>query len=147
MAQLAKADGLIPQRHGGDHPTTPRSSSRSPTASGSPPSTSPPTAAWPNRRTWAQVDDHPDGICLDADGAIWYGDVGNQRCVRVQEGGEVLQVIDLDRGCFACALGGPDRRTLFMTVNQWGGAEGMGGGPRMGQVLTAQAPARGIGWP
>jgi sugar lactone lactonase YvrE len=100
-----------------------------------------------NRRTWAQVDDHPDGICLDADGAIWYGDVGNRRCVRVREGGEVLQVIDLDRGCFACALGGPERRTLFMTVNEWGGAEAMGGGPRMGQVLTAEAPARGIGWP
>jgi sugar lactone lactonase YvrE len=100
-----------------------------------------------NRRTWAQVDDHPDGICLDADGAIWYGDVGRQRCVRVREGGEVLQVIDLDRGCFACALGGPERRTLFMTVNEWGGAEDMGGGPRMGQVLTAEAPAPGIGWP
>jgi sugar lactone lactonase YvrE len=100
-----------------------------------------------NRRTWAEVDDYPDGICLDADGAIWYGDVGNKRCVRVREGGEVLQVIDLDRGCFACVLGGPDRRTLFMTVNQWSGADNMGGGRPMGQVLTAEAPARGIGWP
>jgi len=98
------------------------------------------------RRTWAEVDDHPDGICLDADGAIWYGDVGNQRCVRVAEGGEVLQVIDLDRGCFACALGGPDRRTLFMTVNEWGGAEGMGG-TREGQVLAVKADVPGVGWP
>jgi sugar lactone lactonase YvrE len=100
-----------------------------------------------NQRTWAEVDDYPDGICLDADGAIWYGDVGSKRCVRVREGGEVLQVIDLDRGCFACVLGGPDRRTLFMTVNEWSGADNMGGGRRMGQVLTAEAPARGIGWP
>lgn len=100
-----------------------------------------------NRRTWAAVDDYPDGICLDADGAIWYGDVGNKHCVRVRESGEVLQVIDLDRGCFACVLGGPDRRTLFMTVNEWSGAENMGGEPRMGQVLTAGAPAPGIGWP
>jgi sugar lactone lactonase YvrE len=100
-----------------------------------------------NRRTWAEVDDHPDGICLDADGAVWYGDVGSKRCVRVREGGEVLQVIDLDRGCFACALGGPDRRTLFMAVNEWSGADDAGGGPRMGQVLTTQAPAPGIGWP
>jgi sugar lactone lactonase YvrE len=99
-----------------------------------------------NRRTWAEVDDHPDGICLDADGAVWYGDVGNKRCVRVREGGEVLQVIDLDRGCFACVLGGPDRRTLYMTVNEWGGAESMSGG-RMGQVLSARAPAPGVGWP
>ncbi len=98
------------------------------------------------RRTWADVDDHPDGICLDAAGAVWYGDVGNQRCVRVAEGGEVLQVIDLDRGCFACVLGGPDRRTLFMTVNEWGGAEGMGG-TREGQVLAVKVDVPGIGWP
>ena len=99
-----------------------------------------------DRRTWADLDDHPDGICLDADGAVWYGDVGNKRCVRVREGGEVLQAIDLDRGCFACALGGPDRRTLFMTVNEWGAAS-MGGGPRMGQVVSIDAPAPGAGWP
>jgi sugar lactone lactonase YvrE len=99
-----------------------------------------------NGRTWAKVDDHPDGICLDADGAVWYGDVGNQRCVRVREGGEVLQAITLDRGCFACVLGGPERRTLYMTVNEWGGAETMSGG-RMGQVLSAEAPAPGVGWP
>jgi sugar lactone lactonase YvrE len=101
-----------------------------------------------NRRTWAAVDHHPDGICLDAEGAVWYGDVGTSRCVRVREGGEVLQVVDLDRGCFACVLGGPDRRTLFMTVNEWGdGAGTMGGGPRRGQVLSVDAPAAGIGRP
>jgi sugar lactone lactonase YvrE len=100
-----------------------------------------------NRRVWAKVDDHPDGICLDADGAVWYGDVGNRRCVRVREGGEVLQTIDLDLGCFACVLGGPDRRSLFMVVNEWAGAEGLGGGRPTGQVLAAEAPAPGIGWP
>jgi sugar lactone lactonase YvrE len=99
------------------------------------------------RRTWAEVDDHPDGICLDADGAVWYGDVGNKRCVRVHEGGDVLDVIELDRGCFACVLGGPQRRTLFMAVNEWSGAESVAGGPRMGQVVTAPAPAPGVGWP
>lgn len=99
-----------------------------------------------SRRTWADVDDHPDGICLDADGAIWYGDVGSRRCVRVREGGETLQVIDLDRGCFACMLGGPERRTLFMTINEWKGPERMAGS-RLGQVLAAQAPSPGVGWP
>jgi sugar lactone lactonase YvrE len=59
----------------------------------------------------------------------------------------VLQAIDLDRGCFACVLGGPGRRTLFMTVNEWSGAESVGGGPRMGQVISAEAPSPGIGWP
>jgi sugar lactone lactonase YvrE len=73
-----------------------------------------------------------DGICLDADGAVWYGEVGNRRCVRVREGGEVLRVIDLDGGCFACVLGGQDRRTLFMAVNQWSGAEDAGGERRSG---------------
>jgi sugar lactone lactonase YvrE len=58
----------------------------------------------------------PDGICLDAENAVWYGDVPNKRCVRVREGGEVLQTIELDRGCFACALGGVDKRTLFLVV-------------------------------
>ena len=65
-----------------------------------------------NRRVWADLGDGvPDGICLDAEGAVWYADVPNKRCVRVREGGEVLQKIDLDRGCFACMLGGVDRRT------------------------------------
>src|SRR6476661_2881216 len=68
-----------------------------------------------NRRVWADLQDGvPDGICLDADNAVWYGDVPNRRCVRVGEGGAVLETIELDRGCFACALGGADRRTLFM---------------------------------
>jgi len=100
-----------------------------------------------NGRLWAKVDDYPDGICLDAEGAIWYGDVGNKRCVRVREGGEVLQTIQLDRGCFACMLGGPDRRTLFLIANEWGGADDMAGGLRAGQVLVAEAPAPGVGWP
>jgi sugar lactone lactonase YvrE len=77
-----------------------------------------------NQRVWAELDGGvPDGICLDAEGAIWYGDVPNKRCVRVSEGGEVLQTIDLDRGCFACMLGGMERGTLFMVAQEWGGME------------------------
>jgi sugar lactone lactonase YvrE len=101
-----------------------------------------------NRRVWADLGDGvPDGICLDADGAVWYGDVPNQRCVRVREGGEVLQTIELDRGCFACALGGADRRTLFMMATRWNGPAQMFAEPRTGQVLAAEAPAPGAGWP
>jgi sugar lactone lactonase YvrE len=100
-----------------------------------------------NRRVWANLDGFPDGICLDAENAIWYADVPNKRCVRVSEGGKVLQTIDLDRGCFACMLGGADRRTLFMIANQWGGPASMADGARTGQVLTAPAPAPGVGWP
>jgi sugar lactone lactonase YvrE len=101
-----------------------------------------------NRRVWADLDDGvPDGICLDAEGAVWYGDVPNRRCVRVCEGGEVLQMIELDRGCFACALGGAERRTLFMMANEWSGPENMFKGPRSGQVLSVEAPAPGVPWP
>ncbi|MGH3334038.1 MAG: SMP-30/gluconolactonase/LRE family protein, partial [Nocardioidaceae bacterium] len=101
-----------------------------------------------NRRPWADLGEAaPDGICLDAEGAIWYADVPHANCVRVREGGEVLQVIDLDRGCFACMLGGEDRSTLFMVATEWAGAENMGNGARTGQVLAVAAPAPGAGWP
>ena len=101
-----------------------------------------------NRRVWANLDGGaPDGICLDAEGAVWYGDVPNKRCVRVREGGEVLQAIDLDRGCFACMLGGDDKRTLFMVANDWRGVATMATGSPTGQVLVVSAPASGVGWP
>jgi sugar lactone lactonase YvrE len=103
-----------------------------------------------NRRVWADLDGgFPDGICLDAANAIWYGDVPNKRCVRVREGGEVLQTIDLGRGCFACTLGGADKRTLFMMAAEWRGSANMAAmaEARTGQVLTVEAPAPGVGWP
>jgi len=100
-----------------------------------------------NRRIWAGLGDGvPDGICADADNAVWYADVPNKRCVRVREGGEVLQTIELDRGCFACALGGPDNATLFMIANEWSGPANMFQG-RSTQVLTARAPAPAAGRP
>ncbi len=99
-------------------------------------------------RVWADLGDGvPDGICLDAEGAIWYADVPNKQCVRVREGGEVLQTIQLDRGCFSCALGGTNRTTLFMVTTQWRGTEHITDNSRTGQLLTAQAPAAGVGWP
>ena len=101
-----------------------------------------------NRRVWADTGkDHPDGICLDAEGALWYADVGSQRCVRVREGGEVLQTIELDRGCFACMLGGADRKMLFMVATEWKGTENMADGSRTGQILTVRAPAPHAGHP
>jgi sugar lactone lactonase YvrE len=100
------------------------------------------------RRVWADLRDGvPDGICLDAEDAVWYGDVPNKRCVRVAEGGEVLQTIELDRGCFACALGGADRRTLFLLATVWSGPTGMFAEPHTGQLLATDAPAPGVGYP
>ena len=101
-----------------------------------------------NQRVWADLDGGvPDGICVDAEGAVWYADVPNMRCVRVREGGEVLQTIEADRGCFACMLGGADGRTLFIVAREWRGPESMADGARTGQVLTVPAPAAGAGWP
>ena len=100
------------------------------------------------RRVWAETPgDHPDGICVDADGAVWYADVGNKQCVRVREGGEVLDTVECDRGCFACMLGGADGGTLFIIAQEWGGPERMQEGGRTGQVLAAAAPARRAGRP
>jgi sugar lactone lactonase YvrE len=101
-----------------------------------------------NRRVWADLGgDSPDGICLDAEHAVWYANVGTRRCVRVRQGGEVLQTVDLDRGCFACMLGGRDGRTLFLMAAEYPPASWGPDAPRTGQVLTIQAPAPGAGWP
>jgi len=101
-----------------------------------------------NRRVWAGLgEDPPDGICLDAEGAVWYASVPGKRCVRVREGGEVLATVEADRGCFACMLGGPDGTTLFVLAAEWRGIEGLDFGAQTGQVLVAEAPARAAGWP
>jgi sugar lactone lactonase YvrE len=99
-------------------------------------------------RIWADLGDGtPDGICVDAEGAVWYADVPNQRSVRVAEGGEVRQVVEHDRGGFACALGGPDGKTLFTVAARW---QGMGAElvePGSGQVLATTVQVPGAGWP
>ena len=104
-----------------------------------------PDGSLSNRRAWAELGEGGDGICMDAEGAVWCP--AGKTCLRVREGGEVLEKIELDRFCFACMLGGEDRKTLFMMAADWRGVEHMFDGPRSGQVLTAQAPAPGAGWP
>ena len=89
-----------------------------------------------NRRVWADLGEgggDGDGICIDAEGAVWTPVRGNA-CSRVSEGGEVLQRIELDR------------RTLFMMAAERR-PENPTGEPRTGQVLTVEAPAPGVGWP
>jgi sugar lactone lactonase YvrE len=105
-----------------------------------------------HRRVWADGLG-PDGICIDAEGAVWTSS-GENACVRVREGGEVLQRIDLDLAPFACMLGGPDGRTLFVMAQEWRMEDSpadniarLTTGPRTGRVLTAPAPAPAAGWP
>ncbi|MFF3286944.1 SMP-30/gluconolactonase/LRE family protein [Streptomyces sp. NPDC003023] len=98
-----------------------------------------------NRRVWARTPgDHPDGICLDAEGALWYADVGNQHCVRVREGGEVMATVDLDRGAFACALSRGEDPRLYVVGQNWGGPEQS---EPSGRVVAFPAPAPGAGKP
>ncbi|MCI3275374.1 SMP-30/gluconolactonase/LRE family protein [Streptomyces cylindrosporus] len=101
------------------------------------------------RRVWADLGEGtPDGICTDAENAVWYADVPGRCCVRVAEGGTVLRTVTLDRGAFACALGGPDRRTLYVTAARWQGmTEAEMVAPGSGQVLAVPVEVPGAGLP
>jgi sugar lactone lactonase YvrE len=86
-----------------------------------------------NRRVWAAFGEPPstdnvaealvpnavgpDGICADADGAVWVADALGHRVLRVREGGKIVEEVSTgDVGVYACMLGGDDGRTLFMCV-------------------------------
>lgn len=93
------------------------------------------------RHVWATTGDHhPDGICVDTEGAVWYADVNTGRCVRLREGGEVLESVQTDRGAFACALSRSGEPRLFV-VGQEYGAEAPSS--PTGQVVMFPAPAAG----
>ena len=103
-----------------------------------------------NRRVWADVTG--DGICLDAEGAVWCSEVtpdGGGVVLRVAEGGKVLGQIELDRPCYACMLGGDDGRTLFMVAQKWFGPDRMEEliRAKTGQILTARVEVPHAGWP
>ena len=108
-----------------------------------------------HRRVWADGAG-PDGICLDAGGAIWtgVGEFGDNLVGRVREGGDVLERVQVGMPCFACMLGGEDGQTLFMLAADWRTTDDFADniarlteGPRTGQLLTAPAPRPGVGWP
>ncbi len=100
-----------------------------------------------NRRVWADLNGgFPDGICLDADGAVWYADPRNKETVRVFEGGEVTDRISTgEMGSFACMLGGPERRTLFICTCLQSGPDTAA--LRSGRIETIEVTVPGAGWP
>jgi sugar lactone lactonase YvrE len=101
-----------------------------------------------NRRVWAALDFHPDGIALDADGCIWAAQPitpGSFR--RVAPGGTVVQQIDAgERGGFACALGGADRRTLFL-LEALDPSPHSNPQPGNARIRTVRVDAPGVGIP
>jgi len=102
-----------------------------------------------NRRTWAE-NIGPDGITMDAEGAIWASSAPMAKdCARILEGGEITHRIELERDCFACMLGGSDRRTLFMLTANWLGPDKVDEAlaRRSGRVVATEVDVPGVGWP
>jgi sugar lactone lactonase YvrE len=106
-----------------------------------------PDGALSNRRVWAPTTPAvPDGICLDADGAIWIANPIAPQCVRIAKGGEVLEVIDTRQPCYACMLGGDDGKTLFMLTAASSDHEAAAEA-QTGKILVAQVESPRAGRP
>ena len=99
-----------------------------------------------NRRLWAEMEGGvPDGICLDAEGAIWVADPRGKRVIRYAEGGRVLDEIGFgDRGAYACMLGGPERRHLFIVTNFDSGPAAEAGTDGAIEVIEVDTPGAGL---
>ncbi len=99
-----------------------------------------------DRREWAQLPGAvPDGICLDADGAIWSACPLTGRVLRVREGGEVTDVVTVDRrGAYACMLGGPDRTSLFVCTADDSNPAETGGMRGAIEVCDVEVPGAGL---
>jgi sugar lactone lactonase YvrE len=96
---------------------------------------------------FAQFDkETPDGICLDAEGAVWVASPGTREVLRVRDGGEVTERIPLEgRRPFACMLGGADRRTLFLCTARMSFRDPTA--PREAWIETVEVEVPGAGYP
>ena len=101
-----------------------------------------------NRRVWASTSPAvPDGICLDAEGAIWVANPIAPQCVRIAQGGQVLETIETGgQPCYACMLGGEDGNTLFM-VTADSSDHGAAASAQTGKILVAMVDSPRAGRP
>lgn len=100
-----------------------------------------------NRRVWASIGPRvPDGIALDANGAVWVANPLAPECVRIVEGGKVLEVIDTGQPCYACMLGGDDGKTLFMLTADTSIGHQAAASPK-GKILIATVDSPHAGLP
>jgi sugar lactone lactonase YvrE len=99
-----------------------------------------------NRRVFAEHETlFPDGICLDAEGAIWVADPRGNRVVRVREGGAETDTIALPgRNAYACMLGGEDRRTLFICTAPGSGPGRAGAVDGKIEYVRVDVPGAGL---
>lgn len=99
-----------------------------------------------NQRQWAAIEGTaPDGCALDAQGAIWFADAFGKRCLRVAEGGEVLETINVGQSTYACMLGGDDGTTLFVLSSD-GATPDECNGTATGKIriVTVDSPRAGM---
>lgn len=97
-----------------------------------------------NRRVWAPVAPRlPDGICLDASGAVWIANPAAPECALIAPGGEVLEIVTTGAlNCYACMLGGPEGKHLFLLVAPPAPAKAPGG-----RIMVCDVSVRGAGQP
>jgi sugar lactone lactonase YvrE len=101
-----------------------------------------------NRRVWARLEAAgPDGICLDAEGAVWVASPIGREVLRVREGGEVTHRIATENQAVACMLGGPDRRTLFVLSCQIIPEREKSCALKSGRIETVRVDVAGVGLP
>jgi sugar lactone lactonase YvrE len=100
------------------------------------------------RRVFAALGERqPDGICLDAEGAVWASCFGQDEFLRVREGGEIVGRVALTgRRAVACMLGGPDKKTLFCLTAETT-VEDLAQGKSVGRIETVAVDVAGAGFP
>lgn len=100
-----------------------------------------------DRRVWATVESvAPDGICLNDNNEIWVANALGPEVILVAEGGEVINRIKTSQPCYACMLGGIDRKTLFaVTASSSDGV--LAAAKKTGKIETVRVGVRGAGWP
>ena len=101
-----------------------------------------------NRRSWAELPQGtaPDGICLDAEGAIWVASPPTNECLRLAEGGGILESVKVDQGAYACMIGGVDTPLLFVLTSPSSSAHECRS-LRGAQIETAHILVPGAGYP